>query len=111
MDKSCFHCGIKFENESFTADNKDFCCNGCRTVYQILSDHDLHSYYVIEKNPGNSPAQYEGRFNYLDNKAIVDLLLEFDDEGIQIVNLFVPNIHCSSCIWVLEQANKLNPHI
>lgn len=111
MDKSCFHCGIKFENESFTADNKDFCCNGCRTVYQILSDHDLHSYYVIEKNPGNSPVQYEGRFNYLDNKAIVDLLLEFDDEGIQIVNLFVPNIHCSSCIWVLEQANKLNPHI
>src|SRR5690606_12496866 len=44
-------------------------------------------------------------------KSIVEELLEFDDEDIQIVNLFIPNIHCSSCIWVLEQLNKLNPDI
>src|SRR5690606_13249305 len=111
MGKSCFHCGIEFENESFVADQKDFCCIGCKTVYEILSEHELHSYYDIEKNPGISPLQFVGKFDYLDNKDISDQLLEFDENGIQIVNLFIPNIHCSSCIWVLEQANKLNLHI
>src|SRR5690606_34046746 len=76
-----------------------------------LSEHDLHSYYDMEKNPGISPAQFTGKYDYLDNKDISDQLLEFNENGIQIVNLFIPNIHCSSCIWVLEQANKLNPHI
>lgn len=111
MGKSCFHCGIEFENEPFVVDQKDFCCNGCKTVYEILSEHDLHSYYDMEKNPGISPAQFTGKYDYLDNKDISDQLLEFNENGIQIVNLFIPNIHCSSCIWVLEQANKLNPHI
>ncbi|EKF54589.1 heavy metal translocating P-type ATPase [Galbibacter marinus] len=111
MGKSCFHCGIEFENESFVVDQKDFCCIGCKTVYEILSEHELHSYYDIEKNPGISPLQFVGKFDYLDNKDISDQLLEFDENGIQIVNLFIPNIHCSSCIWVLEQANKLNLHI
>ncbi|WP_417363645.1 heavy metal translocating P-type ATPase [Galbibacter sp.] len=111
MGKFCFHCGIEFENDSFVIEGKDFCCNGCKTVFEILGEHDLHSYYDIEKNPGISPSQFVGKFDYLDNKAIVEELLEFDDEGIQIVNLFIPNIHCSSCIWVLEQLNKLNPHI
>lgn len=111
MGKSCFHCGIEFENDSFVVDQKDFCCIGCKTVYEILSEHELHSYYDIEKNPGISPLQFVGKFDYLDNKDISDQLLEFDENGIQIVNLFIPNIHCSSCIWVLEQANKLNLHI
>src|SRR5699024_7931674 len=108
MEKICFHCGIDFEGESLVFDHKDFCCNGCKTVYQILTEHDLHSYYDIEKSPGISPSQFVGKFDYLDNPEIVEQLLEFDDQGIQIVNLFIPNIHCSSCIWVLEQAHKLN---
>ena len=29
----------------------------------------------------------------------------------QIINLFIPHIHCSSCIWILENLNKLNKNI
>ena len=30
---------------------------------------------------------------------------------LQIATLYIPHIHCSSCIWILENLNKLNPNI
>lgn len=49
MGKYCFYCGIEFEEESFVIDHKDFCYNGCKTVYEILNQHYLGSHYGIEK--------------------------------------------------------------
>jgi len=34
--KTCFHCGLDATNSGITFDNKSFCCNGCKTVYEIL---------------------------------------------------------------------------
>ncbi|NQY29364.1 MAG: heavy metal translocating P-type ATPase metal-binding domain-containing protein [Flavobacteriaceae bacterium] len=111
MEKEyCYHCGdmnaiyIQF-------DEKVFCCNGCKTVYEILNQSALTKYYDIEKSPGIAPEALQGKYDYLENKEIISSLIEFDDETIQIVNLYVPHIHCSSCIWVLENLNKLNVKI
>src|SRR5690606_6367666 len=38
-------------------------------------------------------------------------LLEFNDGNTQIVSFLIPSIHCSSCIWILENLNKLNPSV
>ena len=35
-------------------------------------------------------------------------LLEFDEGNTQIVSLYIPHIHCSSCIWVLENLQRLH---
>jgi Cu+-exporting ATPase len=50
----------------------------------------------------------KGKFDYLDNQEIASKILEFDDTETSVVNFFVPHIHCSSCIWVLENLHKLN---
>ncbi|HSP11007.1 MAG TPA: heavy metal translocating P-type ATPase, partial [Salegentibacter sp.] len=81
------------------------------TVYEILNASDLSYYYDLENNPGISPASTERKFDFLDNKEIVAKLVEFNENNTQVVNLLIPSMHCSSCIWVLENLNKLNPGV
>lgn len=105
---NCFHCGDECKDEVIEHDHRVFCCHGCKTVYDILQESDLCYYYDLEKNPGVSPQAAEGKYDFLDNPAIEEKLLEFNDSGTKIVSFLIPSIHCSSCIWVLENLSKLH---
>ncbi|MBE9489697.1 MAG: heavy metal translocating P-type ATPase metal-binding domain-containing protein [Bacteroidetes bacterium] len=109
--KTCFHCGLECENSPIIFDDKPFCCNGCKTVYEIFTVNDLTCYYDLQNAPGATPKEIEGKYDFLDNEKIVEKLLEFNNGKTQIVTLFIPHIHCSSCIWILENLNKLLPEI
>src|SRR6056297_57226 len=112
MDKvNCYHCGDDCGRTLIEFDEKNFCCNGCKTVYEIFSSNDLSYYYDIQQGAGATPAEVEGKYDFLDTPAIVERLTEFNDGDLQIINLYIPHIHCSSCIWILENLNKLNPSI
>jgi len=104
----CFHCGTKCGSDPIVLEGKPFCCNGCKTVFEILNQNELNVYYDLESSPGMIPNEIAGKFDYLANQDIAKKLLEFDDEETSVVNFFIPSIHCSSCIWVLENLNKLN---
>src|SRR5690606_26209556 len=108
-DGSCYHCGDHCGRGGTQFDGKDFCCNGCRTVYEIFTSHGLSNFYELEAKAGSVPLEVERKYDFLDNSDIVERLLEFDGEGIQIIGLSIPSIHCSSCIWVLEILNRLLP--
>jgi Cu+-exporting ATPase len=107
----CYHCGDSCENTTIKLEEKHFCCNGCKTVYEIFSENDLTCYYDLQENPGAIPTEIAGKYDFLENKEIQDKLLEFNDDRTQIVTLYIPHIHCSSCIWVLENLHKLNEKI
>jgi Cu+-exporting ATPase len=110
--ENCFHCGIEInKNEEIFYDEKKFCCNGCKTVYEIFSQHDLTCYYDFQSAPGATPQDIQGKYDYLDNEEIVTKLLEFEENGTHIVSLYIPHIHCSSCIWILENLQKLQSGI
>jgi len=52
----CFHCGLDVKVEDqIVFDEKKFCCNGCKTVYEIFSLNDMTCYYDFEKSPGATP--------------------------------------------------------
>ncbi len=104
----CYHCGTKCGSEPIVFEDKAFCCNGCKTVYEILNQHELNVYYDLESTPGTIPNEIAGKFDYLGNPDIAKKILEFEDEETAVVNFYIPNIHCSSCIWVLENLHKLN---
>lgn len=108
---TCFHCGDPCLDVEIRQDEKSFCCQGCKTVFDILHDNDLGFYYDLVTSPGISPQAVEGKFDFLANEAIVDKLLEFNDGTTQIVSFLIPSIHCSSCIWILENLNKLIPTV
>ncbi len=106
--ESCFHCGDPCSTAIITHDDKSFCCQGCKTVFDILNENDLSYYYDLENTPGTTPSRIEGKFDFLDNAQIVSKLLEFNEQETQIVTLLIPSIHCSSCIWVLENLHKIH---
>lgn len=108
---SCFHCGDNCDKNVINFQEKTFCCNGCKTVYEIFSENDLTCYYDLQSSPGAIPKDIEGKYDFLTQQNIIDKLVEFDDGNMQIINLFIPHIHCSSCIWILENLNKLNKNI
>ncbi len=107
--KSCYHCGDDCDREHIVFDNKDFCCNGCKTVYEILNQNDLCTYYDLDENPGISlkSKKFDDKFAFLDNEEIAHLILDFKDAQIAKVTFYIPSIHCSSCIWLLENLYKL----
>ncbi len=108
---TCYHCGDECGNGAVHFDDKDFCCNGCKTVYEIFTSNGLSAYYEIEAKAGTTPNEITKKYDFLDNQEIVGQLVEFNEEGVQVVNLGIPTIHCSSCIWVLENLNRLHKSI
>jgi P-type Cu+ transporter len=111
-EQGCFHCGLTIDkNEEINFDEKKFCCNGCKTVYEIFSLNDLTCYYDFEKSPGATPQDIQGKYDFLDNEAILSKVLEFEEGNTAIASLNIPHIHCSSCIWILENLNKLQSGI
>ncbi|MBO0322995.1 heavy metal translocating P-type ATPase metal-binding domain-containing protein [Muricauda sp. CAU 1633] len=110
-DSTCYHCGDECGKSSVQFDDKDFCCNGCKTVYEIFTSNGLSTFYEIEGKAGTTPNEIRQKYDFLDNQEIVQQLLEFNEDGVQVVSLSIPTIHCSSCIWVLENLNKLHSAI
>ncbi|NHE56154.1 heavy metal translocating P-type ATPase [Cyclobacterium plantarum] len=111
---TCYHCGEPCDNDGLYHDGKDFCCSGCRTVYDVLSENDLCDYYNLANTPGNNQknrATRDNRFDYLDDKEISEKLIDFRDEDQTHVTFYVPMVHCASCIWLLENLNRLDQGI
>ncbi|TDE43953.1 HAD family hydrolase [Flavobacterium rhamnosiphilum] len=110
--QNCFHCGLDIiKEEEIIFDARNFCCNGCKTVYEIFSLNDLTCYYDFEKSPGATPQDINGKYDFLDNESIVSKLLEFQENSTAIISLNIPHIHCSSCIWILENLQRLQKGI
>lgn len=109
----CYHCGEICKAEIIKFDDKNFCCEGCKLVYDLLREHSLCTYYNLNTTPGISPEKliYSGKYNHLDNEQIYNKLIRFSEGDDKHVTFYVPKIHCSSCIWLLENMHKINKGI
>src|SRR5690242_436774 len=113
----CYHCGAEASSPVYIEVDKNddpghtFCCIGCLSVYKILSSNNLCSYYAYNDTPGSTYAPGIQRFDYLDEQDIVSNLIDYRDDKITVVTFYIPSIHCSSCIWLLEHLHKLDPAI
>jgi Cu+-exporting ATPase len=110
----CYHCGEDCELDSIDFDEKSFCCQGCKLVYEILAQNELCEYYQLDTNPGKSQknnSEFRNRFDYLDDFEVVQRLLDFKNDLESHVTFYVPQIHCASCIWLLENLFQINSAI
>jgi len=114
IQSKCYHCGESCEHEEIAYDEKAFCCQGCKLVYEVLSQNDLCEYYQLESNPGKSQKDnsiLKNRFDYLDDAEVKQKLLDFKDEKESHITFYIPLIHCASCIWLLENLFQINKSI
>lgn len=112
MSENCFHCGQNIEKERISFDEKTFCCNGCKSVYEILNINNLSNFYEFNKQSGIRPSnENTSQFDYLDTPEIFNTVTDFSEGKTSLVTFKIPVIHCSSCIWLLESLHTLNSNI
>ena len=112
MAKTCYHCGEDCIEEEIIHEGHSFCCMGCKTVYSILNASDLEGFYELEEQGGTKTTTYNAsKYAYLDEPEIIEKLIDYKDEELTVVSFYIPIIHCSSCIWLLEKLYKLQPGI
>jgi Cu+-exporting ATPase len=110
--ENCFHCGQPINQERISFEDKEFCCNGCKSVYEILNINNLGNFYALNKQSGIRPNDDNtSQFNYLDTPEIFNKVTDFSEGNTSLVTFKIPVIHCSSCIWLLESLHTLNKNI
>jgi Cu+-exporting ATPase len=81
-----------------------FCCNGCKTVFQILSNDPAFEQKNITFPEIN-------KFEYLLKDDIAKYFITFSQPGLNKARFKLPAIHCSSCIQILERLQYLHSGI
>ncbi len=105
---SCYHCGEDCPTQPILQEDKTFCCEGCRTVYDILATNEMCQYYQLGSAPGQNQRKFSPKkFEWLDDAKVVQQLLDFNSEKLAKVSFDVPQMHCTSCIWLLENLYQL----
>lgn len=105
---TCYHCGEPCAGETIQFEDKNFCCTGCKAVFELFRDTGLEDIYA-ETN--RVKPEEEDKYAYLDNEAIADTLLDFKSDNHNRIKVKLPAIHCSSCIYLLENLHLFNKGI
>ena len=107
---SCVHCGADCGPKPVIWNDQKFCCHGCEQVYRILNENKLNQYYQIDQNPGIriETTPRSDKYAFLEREEVQSKLFEFREGDLVRIRLFIPGIHCASCIWLLENLNRLN---
>lgn len=112
-EAACVHCGLPCRETAVSAGEKHFCCSGCQTVYEILTENGLGHFYELNERAGvtiKRQTRHE-QFLFLDEPAVREKLLDFTDGKTSRVTFTVPSIHCIACVWLLENLFQLKPGI
>jgi len=107
----CFHCSLRFNYAPFQYEGKNFCCRGCKTVFQLIKNKELDTFYELIPGAGNIPQENQDRFDILKNLEFARSFISFEKEGLQHALFSIPSIHCSACIWILEQLDQFDAGI
>ncbi len=110
MESTCYHCNDRLPHQPVELDDKAFCCHGCAAVYEILEQNGLCAYYQMDDGRKSERIDFDSdRFAYLDLPEIQDKLIRYkDDEQVRVL-FYIPRIHCSSCIYLLEHMHEIHP--
>ncbi len=109
---ACFHCGNDCLDSSLQLDEKKFCCQGCMTVYGILHQNDLDYYYCLNSNPGQTIKNGTSeKWDALNDPGTASNYITFKDDRLTKAVFYLPQMHCSSCIWLLEHLSKIHESI
>lgn len=114
---ACSHCGLAvpaFRSVGKTSQDTVFCCEGCKTVYQIITGNDLQDYYAIKKQSAffakSQPASSViSRYSYLDEPSVKEKFAY--GEGAQCMDFYIEGVHCVACLWLIERIGKFVPGV
>lgn len=89
----CAHCGLPSGGEPF-------CCTGCENVHALLQAGELSRYYAIR---GGTGVPVDASRRAPDYKWAEQLARGQEQEARACYDLDVQGLHCSACVWLIEQ--------
>lgn len=108
----CAHCGQECHLTGTQTQGRSFCCAGCSQVYQLIHQCELGEFYKLHEGiaaKSRLPSQME--FDYLRDPEIRRRFINFENNSHYKVSLFIPNIHCAACVYLLERLQRFHPEI
>ncbi len=109
---TCTHCGDACDGSILNAEKQAFCCQGCESVYQLLAENNMCDFYRMREGAISKPGSIEeARFDHLDDIDLQRRLIDYEDDQQYRVSLRLPQIHCTACVYLLEQLYRFNDSI
>jgi heavy metal translocating P-type ATPase len=106
--KLCLHCGSAVSDRA----RGDYCCTGCQTVHELLTQSGLDRYYSILKKTGekalpvSTGSDRQNSYTWLDQTDIIR-----DYQTPAGVRFYLEGVHCAACVWLVEKLPQLVPGI
>ena len=108
----CVHCGEPCNNSSIQLQEKHSVAKGagwCMKLSMKMGFAGIIILMMLRDNPKSTGKTR--KFAFLDDEKIAAKLISFRDETHTYITFYLPQIHCSSCLYLLENLHKLRPGI
>ncbi len=113
----CFHCRTPIQanctaTRQIAGSTQSFCCEGCATVAAVIHASGLETYYKkrtalprpVDESGHSMPLEFSELF---DDQVIQDQFVESEDGEILNAKFIVHNLHCPTCVWLIENRLQL----
>lgn len=112
---ACDHCGLPVPAGLVEAGaERQFCCRGCRTAYEVIHGCGLERYYRLREADGAEAAPAKGtgaRYGQFDDPTFDALYCREVDGGLKQAELLLEGVHCAACVWLVERLPKVVPGV
>lgn len=106
----CAHCDLSLVDKApisleINGRQHNFCCRGCRGIYQLIHGDGLASFY--SRREGWQPGA--PRVNDVDSARFEENIRQVGDWS--ALEFAVGGIRCASCVWLIEKALEKLPGV
>jgi P-type Cu2+ transporter len=104
VEVACAHCTLPVPMGLVRdGDLQQFCCSGCRTVWEILHEQGLDGYYRLGERRELAVRASGRGFEEFDHPAFHALYVRARPDGLLETELYLEGVHCSACVWLVER--------
>lgn len=114
ISRPCIHCGQSTDALASDDARQVFCCNGCRSAYELIHGWGLDEFYALREQlrPASASAVVSGpdRYSQFDEPAFLgNSAPQIQADGTCSVELAVAGLHCAACAWLIENVSAATP--
>lgn len=106
----CDHCSLPVPAGLVDrAATRQFCCQGCRTVYEMIHANGLEDYYRVRESlatPSMQASVKQQSYAAYDSESFLQKHCERLSEDRAMVDLRLEGVHCAACLWLVERLPK-----
>ncbi|MGC4067991.1 MAG: heavy metal translocating P-type ATPase [Polyangiaceae bacterium] len=109
----CSHCGLPVARGDVVFGSPlQFCCYGCRTVYEVLQSSGLSEYYALRERATAEKRRASATcrsYEAFDDERFRAMHCRPIDDGLLQVELYLEGVHCAACVWLVERVALIVP--